>query len=197
MTAMSPAMDTALAGVTATVFGAVEIVLPDATIRLLTGAGVIAFDGKTFTGSDPTYGVIMAVDNLTDGVGDEAPSILLTLAPASDAAAADLASAAMQGSQVTIWLGVVDPSNGLVIGEPLMIFLGMLDVATLKGGANTRTLDLEITSALDFFFFNDDGCRLSDTFHQYLWPGETGLASVTGILHQIYWGSAPTSGVTR
>lgn len=197
MTTMSPAMDAALAGMSPTVFGAVEIVLPTATIRLLTGAGVIVFDGKTFTGEDATYGTLYAIESLTDGGGDEAPAVQLTLAPASDAAAAVLASASMQGSPVTFWLGVVDPSNGLVIGEPLMIFLGVLDVPTLKAGRNTRLLEVEVTSVFEDFFFTDDGARLSDTFHQYLWPGETGLASVTSTMHQIYWGSSPASGVTR
>ncbi len=54
----------------------------------------------------------------------------------------------------------------------------------------------EITSDDELFFFTDDGIRLSDTFHQYLWPGETGLFDVTGILRQIYWGTSPQSGVT-
>lgn len=197
MTTMSPAMDAALADFVATVFGAVEIVLPGYTIRLLTGAGIISFDGKTFTGSDATFGVIDSVDNLTDGTADASPTILLTLNPATDAAATELASASMQGSQVTVWLGVVDQVTGLVVGEPLQIFLGQLDIAILKSGKNSRTLELQIASATERFFFNDDGCRLSDTFHQYLWPGETGLASVTGVLHEIYWGSAPVSGVTR
>lgn len=190
-------MDTALAGMIATIFGAVEIILPSHTIRLLTGSGVVTFDSKTFAGSDATYGSLYSIENLTDGTGDEAPSVLLSLAPASNAAAADLASAAMQGSQVTFWLGCVDPSTGLVIGEPLMIFLGALDVATLKASANSRLLEMEITSAFEWFFFNDDGARLSDTFHKYLFPGETGLAEVTGVLHQIYWGSSPASGVSR
>jgi len=197
MTAMSPGLDNALAGSNPTIFGAVEIVLPSHTIRLLTGSGVVGFDGKTFTGDDPTYGVLYAVGDLTDGTGDEAPATQLTLAPASNAAAADLSSANMQGAQVSIWLGAVAPLTGLVLGEPLLIFLGQLDTATLKVGAYSRLLDLEITSAFEWFFFNDDGARLSDTFHKYLWPGETGLSQVTGVQHQIYWGMSPASGVTR
>lgn len=197
MTAMSPAMDAALAGITATIFGAIEIVLPTATIRLLTGSGFVTFDGKTFTGADATFGSIYSIENLTDGTGDEAPAVQLTLAPASNAAAVDLASAAMQGSPVSFWLGALDPQSGLVIGEPLLIFLGVLDVPTIKAGKNSRLLDLEITSVFETFFFTDDGARLSDTFHKFLWPGETGLQGATATTRQIYWGSSPASGVTR
>jgi len=197
MTGMDPALANALAETNPTIFGAIEIVLPAHTLRLLTGSGVVSFDGKTFTGQDATFGVLDSIGNLTDGTGDEAPALQITLAPASDAAAADLSSASMQGAQVSIWLGAVDPSTGLVIGEPLLIFLGQLDTATLKVSANSRLLDLEITSAFEWFFFNDDGARLSDSFHKWLWPGETGLSQVTGVQHQIYWGTSPASGVTR
>jgi hypothetical protein len=194
---MHPALDAALAGFNPTIFGAIEIVLPNHTIRVLDSAGVVTFDGKTFTADDATYGVLDSIGELNDGTGDESPALQLTFAPTGDAAAADLASAADQGSQVSIWLGAVDPTTGLVIGEPLLIFLGQLDTVTLRGGANSRLLDLEITSAFEWFFFNDDGARLSDTFHQYLFPGETGLSQVTGVAHQIYWGTSPASGVSR
>ena len=206
MAAMHPALDAALAGPNPTIFGAVEIVLPRHTIRLLTGSGIIAFTApdangnpelKTFTGRDATYGVLHAIDELTDGNGDDAPALGVTLVPASDAAAADLASASMQGSPVSIWLGAVEPLNGLVIGDPLLIFLGVLDVPTLKAGANSRLLDFEVTSAFEVLFLNDDGARLNDRWHQYIWPGETGLAHVTAVTQQIYWGGSPASGVTK
>lgn len=198
MTAMHPALDAALAGTNPTVFGAVEIMLNGGRIiRLLTGSGLVAFAGKTFTGRDATFGVLHSIENLDDGIGDEAPAINLTLVPASDAAAAVLASASMQGSQVSIWLGAVEPSNGLVIGDPLLIFLGVLDIPTLKAGANSRLLEFEVTSAFEVLFLNDDGARLNDRFHGYVWPGESGLAGVTAVTQQIYWGGSPASGVTR
>lgn len=196
MTQMSVAMDTALAGAVATIFGAVEIVLPSHTIRLLTGAGTISFAGKTFTGNDATYGSIHSVEDLTDGTGDEAPALTLTLVPRSDAAAADLASASMQGSSVSMWLGVVDPKTGFVVGDPLLVFLGLLDVPTIKIGTNSRLLELEITSVFEDFFLSDDGARLSDSFHQYLWPGEQGMSFATGVTHQLYWGAEAPSGVS-
>lgn len=197
MSAMSPAMDAALAGLNPTIFGAIEIVLPDHAIRLLSGSGIINFGGNSFTGRDATYGTLISIDALDDGIGDDAPTITITLAPASDAASADLASAAHQGAQVSIWLGVVDPATGLVIGDPLLIFLGALDTATIESSSVGRFLEFEVTSAFEWFFFNDDGARLSDTFHRYLWPNEAGLSQVTGILHQIYWGSKPPTGVSR
>lgn len=198
MTAFSPETDLALAQQVVTIFGAIEIVLPDHTIRLLTGAGIVTFaDGRSFTGEDATYGALWSIEDLTDGVGDEAPALTLTLAPASDAAAASLAAADMQGSPVSMWLGVVDPATGLVVGDPLLVFLGELDVPTIKGGANSRLLELEITSVFEDFFTTDDGVTLSDAFHKSVWPGERGMSGVTYVTHQLYWGSDTPSGVTR
>lgn len=197
MTAMDPALDAALAGFNPTIFGAVEIALPNHMLRLLDTSCVITFDGKTFAGTDATYGSINAIGEFRDGRGDEAPNVQLRLAPASDAASADISSPADQGSKTSIWLGVVDPQSGQVIGEPLLFYLGLLDTTMLRSVNNSRLLDLEITSAFELCFFNDDGVRLSDTFHRSVHPGETGLSQVTGIEHQNYWGTSPQSGVTR
>ena len=103
----------------------------------------------------------------------------------------------MQNSPVSIWLGVVDPASGLVVGEPLLVFAGTADVPMLTVDNNQYTLELEISSVFEAFFLTDDGVALSDTFHQMLWPGETGLADATGVLRMIYWGQSPTSGVTK
>lgn len=203
---MSPALDAALAGPNPTVFGAIEIELPNHTIRILTGSGIISFTAadsngqdevKIFTGSDATYGSLYSIGDINDGVGGQAPSLTLTLAPASTEAAVDLANSGDQGSPVTIWLGAVEPSNGLVIGEPLMIFLGELDVPILKTDDHSQLLELQISSAFEAFFLTNNGVALSHYFHMYLWPGETGLSQVTGILRHFYFGSAPATGVSK
>jgi hypothetical protein len=198
MTAFAPAVDTALSQPIATIFGAVEILLPGYTIRLLDGAGRLAFaDGRVFTGLDDTFGALDSLDVINDGAGDEAPEVRLTLIPGSDAAAGTLASAAMQGSQVTIDLGVVDAGTGLVIPDPSLIFLGEVDVPTLTSSSTGRSLEFSVVSAFERFFADDEGARLADTFHRSIWPGETGLAGVTGLDKKIYWGvQAPVAAVS-
>jgi hypothetical protein len=202
MSQMSPALDAALAQDRATIFGAIRMDLPGRIVRLLVSSGVVKFyvDGvlETFTGSDELLGVFSAIDTLTDGLGDEAPALSLTFMPAGDVAAAQLASVDMQGSAVRLWLGAIDPMTGTVLGDPLLLFNGLLDVATLKAGADGKTsVDYEVTSIFEDFFLSDDGARLSDTFHQYLWPGELGCAFVTYVAQQIYWGTSSPDGVKR
>jgi len=196
-------MQTALGADTPIVFGALKIALTGgATIRLLDGAGSVSFNAgggvETFTGSDPVFGVLSAIDEIADGVGDEAPGLSITLLPASDAAAVDLANPTMQGSPVTLWLGAVDRATGAVIADPLMIFYGELDQPTLVIDKGVRELEFECVSGFERMFENDEGARLADSFHQNVWPGETGLAQVTGITRTIYWGvEAPRATVVR
>lgn len=198
MTSFSVANDQALAQPSAMIVGVCEIQLPDTTVRLLdTSAVARDASGNLFQGADPTFGSLYALSDFTDGLGDEAPSFKLTLAPAGDAAAIALSSPAMQGSPVLLSLGIISPANGLFFDAPELIISGSIDFSLLRGGSHSRLLDLEITSDTELFFTNDDGVRLSDAFHQSCWPGETGLNQVTGILHQIWWGQSPLSGVTR
>jgi hypothetical protein len=197
MSQFDPLLDAALAAPVVTVFGAVEIALRSGhTIRLLNSGGFVTFDGKTFLGGDPIFGSIAKVDTLSDGIGSEAPALKITFNPADDAAGATLAAASNQESPVKMWVGAIDPQTGLGIGEPLLIFSGMLDYATLDAGTKSRTLEMVISSVFEDFFYNDDGARLSDTFHNVCYPGERGLAFVTYIVHQIYWGTDAPSGVT-
>jgi hypothetical protein len=197
MSQFTPAMETALAAPIATVFGAVEILLPSYALRLLDQAGTVSFGGHTFSGLDATFGAIDSLDVISDGTGDEAPEVSLTLIPSGDAASGSLASATMQGSQVSIWIGAVDPVSGLVIPDPLLVFLGELDVPVLTSSDAGRTLEFSIVSAFEKFFADDEGARLSDAFHQSIWPGETGLAGVTGVDKQVYWGvEGPRSAIS-
>src|SRR3546814_3416524 len=130
MSQFTPAMETALAAETPLVVGLLKIELPDATIRLLDGSGQLVFDGETYTGRDPVFGSLAAVEAIEDGVGAEEPALNFTLLPASDAASAELASPAMHGSVVSLWLAAVDRATGAVIPEPLLLFTGRTEDPT-------------------------------------------------------------------
>lgn len=193
MTALSPALDAALSADRVTLYGSVEINLPGYDLRLVGGSSVLLIDDKTFVGEDPIYGVIDSIDELSDGLGDEAPGISITLLPASEAAVGQLSSPTFQGSRVRVQVGAVNPMTGYSIGS-YTVFDGELDVPILTVGKASRSLRFECVSAFERFFDNDEGAKLSDAFHQSIWPGETGFANVTGIEQTIYWGVAAPSG---
>lgn len=199
MTAFSVANDQALAQPTVMIVGVCKIVLPTSTLRLI-DTSAVAKDpstGEIYTGSDATFGSLYSLDNFTDGTGSQAPGFKLTFAPASNGAAIALSSPTMQGSPVSLSLGILVPATGLFVDVPELILSGSIDYSTLNGDDNNRLLDLEITADTERFFMNNNGVRLSDAYHRYLWPAEDGLSQVTGILHQIWWGLAPLTGVTK
>lgn len=201
MSLLDPALEAALSADRATIFGAIRMALPGRTVRLLVGSGFVDFlvDGQLerFTGEDEVVGTFTAIDTLTDGFGDEAPQLSLTFTPRDGVAAAQLSSVAMQGAPVLLWLGAIDQQTGRVIGQPLLLFNGLLDTAKLSLTSTSRKVEYEVTSIFEDFFLSDDGARLSDSFHQYLWPGELGCAFVTYVAQQIYWGTSSPDGVRR
>lgn len=196
MSELAPALESELAGPAPLVFGAISLNLPDATVNLLDGSGVLAFGGKTYTGRDPTYGVLAACDNLVDAMGDQAPALSITLLPASDAAAADLSKPDMQGSLVEIYVGAVNPATGAVIASPYLAGLYELDVPTLKSTDAGRELDYQLVSVLERCFVDDEGQRLSPGRQRAIYPNDAGLDDVTGVTQTIYWGVAGNNGIT-
>jgi hypothetical protein len=198
MSELTPQMQAALGQVRARVFGAVQVDLPNYTLRLIDGAGAFAnAPWSSFVARDDTFGVLHSVDAISDGTGDQAPAVRLTLLPGTSAAAASLASAEMQGSRVRFWLGVVDAATGIVVPDPYLLFDGELDVPTLKWGQNSRSLEWTVVSVFAKFFDLEEGARLADSYHQSIWPGETGFIGVTGVDEQIYWGMDTPSGVSK
>jgi hypothetical protein len=195
MTELTPALDAALSADRPLVFGALELDLPGGAARFLDGAGEISFAGRTFVGTDPTFGTIAAIDAITDGGSDEAPGLGLTLLPPNDTAAAVLAGATVQGATATVWIGAIDSATGIPVPDPYLAFLGEVDVATIRAGENGRSVDYDLVSMSERFFDADEGFRLNQSFHQSVWPGETGFFDVTGIEQTIYWGVAPPPGV--
>jgi len=197
MSAFTPAMETALSADFPLVCGLLKIELPEHTIRLCDGAGVVTFGGDTYVGRDPVFGTLAEVEPIGDGVGDEAPGLSFTLHPPRDTAAATLAGAAMQGSPVNLWLAAVNRATGAVIPDPLPIFSGELDQPVITVDKGSRELEYECVSGFERLFDNDEGIRLSDSWHRSIWPGEQGLANVSGIIKKVYWGvSSPPASVT-
>ncbi|MGT2515662.1 hypothetical protein ACVOMT_16760 [Sphingomonas panni] len=104
------------------------------------------------------------------------------------AAVADLTRADVQESPVRAWLAAVNRDSGQIVPEPIRVFEGTLDVAQLMVGKAIRTVEWRTVSALERFHDKERGARLSDSFHQLVWPGETGCANMTGIEKTSYWG---------
>ena len=188
MAELTTGMQSALAAGRVILFGAVQIVFPTYTLRLLDGAGELMIGGYKYVGRDATYGVLDTIKGVTDMVDEKAPTVTLGLIPAGDTALSTLIDPSVQGSAVTIMVGVVDPATGLAVPDPYAVFVGELDVPTVTWGDNDRRLEYRVVSIAERLFQVEEGRRLSPSFHQRVWPGETGLDLVTGVEKTIAWG---------
>lgn len=187
MSQLSSAMKAALDADEACVTGFLEVNLPDGDVFLFFGSGEIDWDGKTFLGEDPQFGVLAALDPPEDGFGDSVPGMSFTINPAGDAEAAALAAPDHQGSRVRFWVAAVDAVGG-VVDSPFEMFDGVLDVPEIVADKGERTLEYECISEMEKLFANEEGRRLSHASHAEIWPGEDGLINVSGILKQRIWG---------
>ena len=170
-------------------FVAVEVALPSGFLRLIDGAGEVSFAGRTFAGLDPDLGVLGGLEPISDGFGDVSPGLKVTINPPTTTAAAILGSESMQGNSVLIWLGVLNPTTGAVVPDPVLVFVGEVDQGILSVGTGTRKLDLECVSIWERLFDDAQGVRLSNAYHQAAWPGELGMEFVTDNQRQLPWGA--------
>jgi hypothetical protein len=171
------------------VFVAVEIALAAGFLRLVDGSGQVTFAGRTFAGLDPAYGVLNSLDPITDGFGDQAPGLAITINPATTDAAAILAGEDMQGRSVLIWIGTINPATGVVATDPVLVFVGEVDQGVLSVGIGTRSLALNCVSIWEQLFDDAQGVRLTNAYHQSAWPGELGFEYMTAVARQLPWGS--------
>lgn len=189
MPTLSGAMTAALAQAGLMPFVAIRMTLPSVTLALLDGSAVVTFAGSTFVGEDPTYGVLASVEDFADGGEDEAPRLRFVLNPKSLAALTTLAAASNQGSKVEAWEGLIDLVTGLPVADPLMIFEGFYDQPNWAPLA--MELSIDCGSVFELFFDNEEGARLTDSFHQSIWPGELGFQYVFETeQRELPWGSA-------
>lgn len=166
------------------------------TVCLLDGAGRIVHGTDVYTGIDDAFGTIDSVEEISDGSGESAPELVISLFPNSASTTATIANPAMQNCLAKVITGSFDLTTGLVIGEPEIKFLGQIDVPTLTLSQGVRRVEISIVSVFERLFENDDAVRASDGYHQSVWPGELGFEYMTGTDKNLYWGAKPPSGAT-
>jgi hypothetical protein len=170
------------------IVGLCEIVMPDRTI-LLTDGGFLDWPAKgLFTAKDVDFGAIESLEYSGEEVSDEAPGGRLTLLPPGVAAAGDLFRSDVQGSPLRFWLAVADRDTGLIVGDPELLFDGLIDTVSLRVSREGRFVDVEFMANAERLFFVREGNVLTSRFHNLAWPGEKGLDHTTGSSIQTPWG---------
>ena len=167
--------------------GLVEMTLATRTVRLCDG-GFVQWGANLFTSSDSKFGTIESVEAISEGLGDEAPGARLTLLPVSTALASDLFQSNAQGKPIKFWLAEVNRATGAVVGNPELMFWGIIDFMGIRIGRNSRRVEVEFVAASERLFLIREGNVLTPRFHQTAWPGELGFDHCSGNGVQVPWG---------
>jgi len=184
----------------------VEIEFLTETIWVWSGLGSItapgpAFDtsssfpyGQAFTGIG-WLGQIRAVPEVTDIV---ASNITLELSGIPTELLTDVINAVRENSVATVWLGFLSlqPGNPTIIGDPVQIFQGALDVPTITEGAETSSIAITCENPL-IDLNRAPSRRFTDVDQQIDYPGDTGFAQVQLLQdYDIVWPAAAGSSET-
>lgn len=170
----------AFSGDVITVVGLAKFELPGHTILQCDG-GVVTWGGDTYTAEDSNFGVIQAVEEAEESIGDEAPGGKLTFLPKDAAAATTLSSPTYQNSRMRFYFAEVTASTGAVTGTPILVGDMRLDTTVLRFPKSGRLLDIEFITSAERLMNVEDGNVLSPRFHKKVWPGELGLDNATGV----------------
>lgn len=128
--------------------------------------------GQTFLGMG-WMGEVRSVPQVADVV---AQGLNLTLSGIPAELVSDAINAVRQNSIATLWLGCLDSNNG-VIGDPVQIFQGSLDVPTLSEGAETATISISCENPL-IDLNRPPNRRFTDVDQQFMYNGDLGFFQV-------------------
>jgi hypothetical protein len=136
--------------------------------------------GQTFLGMG-WLGQIQAVPAVTDVI---AQNITLVLSGIPTELVTDAINAVRQNSTATLWVAMLDGSNN-VIGDPVQVFAGSLDVPTLVEGAETSSISITAENPL-IDLNRAPERRFTDIDQQTYYPGDTGFFAVQ-LLQDYNW----------
>lgn len=192
---MDAALIAALEAASPTEVLLVTIALPGHTVRWTDG-GFVAWGADTYQVLDETYGEFGGCEAIEDGADTQATVCAVTFLCDQDAIA-ELIEPEVQGSLVTIHLGAVNRTTGALIGEPDLLFRGELDQPRLGIGPGQSLIYDCITEEARMLEPNEEQ-RLTDSFHQSVWPGELGFEFVTDLEQKVYWrADDPNNAISR
>jgi hypothetical protein len=126
-------------------------------------------------------GQIKAVPAVTDVI---AQNITLELSGIPTQLVTDAINAVRQNSTAILWVAVLD-ANNLVIGDPVQVFAGSLDVPTLVEGAETASISITAENPL-IDLNRAPERRFTDIDQQVDFPGDTGFFQVQ-LLQDYNW----------
>ncbi len=168
---------------------------------LLADGGVVKFDPGSgevvFSGADARFGTLAEIDAFDIGVGDQAESGNLGLVPPATAATSDWWRTDLEGSRLRVWLGEIDPADGVTLTDAEIVADWLVDTPSREQAAGQDVLQMSFITRDQKLFEIRQGNTCSDAFHQSVWPGERAFENCTDAQQYFAWGTGapPVGGV--
>lgn len=141
------------------------------------GTGILATnDGNRWLGA----GELGSISGVESALGGTAPQVTLTLSGASSTHIRESIAAEtnVKGRDATIFVQFFDEETLAPLDNPYAVFLGIMDVMTIKtDGPTTWTIELTVESLFTKRAMPPWG-YLSDRSQQAKYPGDTGLSEM-------------------
>lgn len=153
-------------------------------VRAWSGYGDFSWDSKTWLGVGDLWS-ISPIEETEDLIANGL-NVSLTIKSSQISLAFN---EHYQGRSAKLWMGAVNQSNHTIIGTPLLIYSGLMDVMSITDDGEQGRIDLTIESRLSIGN-RAKASRYTDREQQRLYPGDTGLRFVAGLQEKkIVWGS--------
>jgi hypothetical protein len=167
----------------------VQVNFTTGPVYIWSGIGSKSWNGNTYAGVGQ-FGMISSVE---EGSDVHARGIVLSLSGIDPTLLGDVLNDYQQGLPVLVHLGLLDPSTGNIISNPICSFSGRTDQPTIDVSGESAKISIacenrlvEMNTSVERRYTNED--------QQIDHPGDLGFAFVNAIQNvTVYWGRLPTS----
>ena len=123
---------------------AVELAFSTGTVRLNTTFDTLVIGGEDYLPAG-TIGTIASIEETAELA---ATSLRLTLSGIPRGMASIALGEAYQNRPATVWEVVLDPDTLQIVGDPIKVFAGRMDVMRVRDTAESCTVELDVTNRL-------------------------------------------------
>ena len=161
----------------------VECAFDSGDLNLWNGIGTLTVSSTDYVGA----GTLLAIGEIAESSELQANGITVTLSGITDPLLAKARDEDYQGRELTVKLGAMDSSNG-VISSPVTVFSGFMDTMTINDSSETATIQIAVENRL--IEFERTRIRRYTAEDQKIdYPNDKGLEFVAEMAEkEIMWG---------
>lgn len=160
-----------------------EAVFTGGTIRFWTGGSDILWNGFNWTG----LGDLIGVSSIVESSDVTASGLIVSLSGVKGELVSAAISESQQGAAGKVWLALLDEA-GAIIADPVLGFVGRLDVPSIIDGDETCTISISYENRL-IDLKRARNLRYTHESQQLIDPDDLGFEYVTQIQdYEVTWG---------